>query len=222
MEYNILALGDCNTSGDIKFPNNSFPERFAKKIKFKIKNCGYTMSTSQEMIYFFDEYFHENINIILIQYGLVDSWKTFKYSPYISYYPDSTSKKFIRKVIKKYKKIARILNLNRFLGEKYTVEPKQYRANIEYVLKKSLSSIVFLIETVPNKELFRNEHILLYNNILEDLSKKYKNCYTIKLYDLFKDNFDSFYLDQTHINDKGYDIIAEKIYIKYIQIMDNS
>jgi len=27
--------------------------------------------------------------IILVQYGLVKSWKTFKYSPYIFYYPEN-------------------------------------------------------------------------------------------------------------------------------------
>jgi len=34
---NILALGDWNTLGDIHYENNSFPERFARKIVKKYK-----------------------------------------------------------------------------------------------------------------------------------------------------------------------------------------
>ena len=101
----ILALGDCNTLGIQHLKDNSYPERFANTIGQTINNCGFTMSTTNEMLHFFRDFKKEDTEIILIQYGLVDSWKTFKYAPYILYYPDNRWRKLLRKIVKKYKKI---------------------------------------------------------------------------------------------------------------------
>eukprot|EP00481_Brizalina_sp_1-RS-2013_P002882 TRINITY_DN7670_c0_g1_i1.p1 TRINITY_DN7670_c0_g1~~TRINITY_DN7670_c0_g1_i1.p1 ORF type:complete len:103 (+),score=8.74 TRINITY_DN7670_c0_g1_i1:102-410(+) len=100
----VLALGDCNTLGIDNLENNSYPERFAKKYNCDIINCGYTMTTTNEAKYFFDKYYNNYVDVVLIQYGVVDSWKTFKYSPYVLYYPDNILRKIARKIVKKYKK----------------------------------------------------------------------------------------------------------------------
>jgi len=211
MDYSILALGDCNTLGDVEFKNNSFVERFANRAELKVKNCGYTMSTTREMLRFYDEFYHEGLEIILVQYGLVDSWKTFKYAPYVLYYPDSFFRKIARKFTKKYKKIARACGLNKKFGEKAVVSLNEYRKNIESIIQKSKKQKLFLIDTVPNRQTFRNASIKKYNAILDELSLKYKNCYKISIYDLFEKNLDSYYLDDTHINDIGYKIIAQRL-----------
>ena len=215
MRYKILALGDCNTSGDIKFENNSFVERFAKLVNLEPKNCGYTMSTVKEMLYFYDEYYHNDLDVIFIQYGLVDSWKTFKYSPYVLYYPNNFFRKIARKVVKKYKKIARKLGLNELFGEKFVVSAQEYEKNIEQVVKSSKNKKIFLIDTIPNRQLFRNEYIEQYNNILSQIADRYDNCYKVDVYKIFDNKFDDFYLDDTHLNDDGYDILTEKIYEVY-------
>ncbi|TLP37798.1 SGNH/GDSL hydrolase family protein [Arcobacter arenosus] len=215
MSKKILALGDCNTEGDVHFRNNAFPERFAKQIDFECINCGYTMSTTKEMINFYNDNISEEIDVILIQYGLVDSWRTFKYSPYVLYYPDSFFRKLGRKIIKKYKKIARSLGLNTLFGSKFSVSPEEYKRNIEKIVNDSKDKLVFLIDTIPNKDLKRNIYIKQYNSILDEISTNNKNCHKVNLYDEFEKNLDNFYLDETHINDKGYDLIAKRLNEKY-------
>ncbi len=104
---NILALGDCNTLGVKYLKENAYPEMFAKALEKTVENCGFTMSTTHEMLYFFENFKEQEKEIVLIQYGLVDSWKTFKYAPYVLYYPDNKIRKIFRKIVKKYKKIAK-------------------------------------------------------------------------------------------------------------------
>ena len=144
MDYKVLALGDCNTLGDVEYKNNSFVERFGKLANMKVKNCGYTMSTTREMLHFFEKFYHKDLDTILIQYGLVDSWKTFIYSPYVLYYPDNFFRKIARKFTKKYKKIARKLNLNQKFGEKFVVSLDEYEKNIESIISKSQKQKIFI------------------------------------------------------------------------------
>jgi len=207
----ILALGDCNMSGDKLFHKNAYAERFADKIKKTLKNAGYTMSTTREMKYFFNDFFQEETEIILIQYGLVDSWKTFKYAPYVLYYPDSRIRKIYRKLVKKYKKTAKSLGLNRWLGEMNVVPLEEYAQNIRYVIEKADDKKIVLIETIPNKQKFRNSEIMHYNKVLHTIAKEYRNVEVLSLYDDFIDKMDEYYLDQTHMNEQAYRFVANKL-----------
>lgn len=206
----VLALGDCNILGDIYFKNNSYPERFAKSINANIKNCGYTMSTTREMQYFVKENI-QDADIVLIQYGLVDSWKTFKYSPYVLYYPDNIFRKYYRKLVKKYKKVCKAIGLNNLLGVENVVPDKQYKSNIDLLINSYPDKLFILIDTIPNKDISRNEEIVRYNKILEDISDRHKNVLYLKIYDVFLNSFDTYYLDKTHINDNGYKFILQRL-----------
>jgi len=214
---NILALGDCNTLGDEYYSNNSFPERFAKHINASVRNCGYTMSTTREMLYFANENI-ENADMVLIQYGLVDSWRTFKYAPYILYYPDSIKRKIARKIIKKYKKIARNLGLNEIFGSENVVPIEEYKRNLESIISQHQNKTIILIDTVPNKDLSRNDEILRYNSILDELNGKYTNLHHLKLYDLFIAQLNYYYSDNTHINNSGYELITKELVKLYGEI----
>lgn len=211
----ILALGDCNTAGDVFFKNNSYPERFANLTQKTCKNCGYTMSTTREMLHFYNEFFSADIEIIFIQYGLVDSWKTFKYAPYVLYYPDNFFRKISRKIAKKYKKITRYLKLDKLFGTNFVVPKEEYKKNIQSIIDNSQEQKIFLIDTVPNKDIKRNQYIKQYNEVLSTLAKANKNCFKVNLYDEFEKNFDKYYLDNTHINDEGYEYVVKKLYEIY-------
>lgn len=208
----ILSFGDCNTLGVGEFKKNSYPERFAQKIDKSIKNCGFTMSTTREMIYFFNEFKSDDTEIILIQYGLVDSWKTFKYAPYVLYYPDNKLRKIYRKIVKKYKKVTKKLGLYERFGSENTVPIDEYMKNIEYVISSSRNCRIYLIDTVPSRESFRNEEICRYNKVLDEIVKKYDNVFRIKIYDHFLQHLEDYYLDHIHINNLGYDYIANVMY----------
>lgn len=215
----ILALGDCNTLGAGELKNKSYPERFAAHINASLINCGYTMSTTREMQYFAKENI-QNADIVLIQYGLVDSWKTFKYAPYVLYYPDSTLRKYYRKLVKKYKKICKSVGLNTLLGVENVVPDKEYKNNIEHFIKKFPDKLFILISTIPNKALWRNGEILRYNQIIEDICTRNDNAHYLKIYDTFLNNFDYYYLDKTHINDEGYNFILSQLIELYNQVKE--
>lgn len=210
----ILALGDCNTLGVQHLVGDAYPERFAKALNKTVDNCGFTMSTTNEMLHFFQDFKDKETEIILIQYGLVDSWKTFQYAPYVLYYPDNKIRKIFRKIVKKYKKIAKGTGLNKLLGVSNVVELEMYKSNIESVIQKSKDCIVFLIDTIPNLDISRNHEIMRYNQILYQLSEKYPHVYYVEVYNDFL-NHPGYYLDNTHMNQAGYEIITKKILSVY-------
>lgn len=213
----ILSLGDCNMLGVGDLKHQSYPEIFGAKIDKNVQNCGYTMSSTREMIHFFHDFKDDATEIILIQYGLVDSWKTFKYAPYVLYYPDSKLRKFFRKIVKKYKKIAKSIGLNDWLGTQNVVPIDEYVANIEYVIQHSKHCKIFLIDTLPNLETYRNAEIMKYNSKMQEISDHHKNVYKVDVYYDFLGRND-LYLDTTHPNKIGIERIVENLLIAYKKI----
>ena len=205
----ILALGDCNTRGIEECYHNAYPELVAKELKADVVNLGHTMATTREGIKLFNEVKDQYFDIVLISFGLTDSWKTFKYAPYVLYYPDNIWRKFLRKMVKKFKKIGKKLNFIRLLGEESVVPEKEYIENIQYMVTHSKDSIVFILDTLPKKESYRNVSIKKYNTLLDSFSK-FNNVKRVKFYDYF-DAHREFFLDKTHLNIMGYKYISNKI-----------
>jgi len=206
----ILALGDCNTLGIQSLVGDAYPERFSIALNKTVSNCGFTMSTTNEMLYFFQDFKEKETEIILIQYGLVDSWRTFKYAPYVLYYPDSKTRKLSRKIVKKYKKIAKGIGLNTLLGVSNVVDIVDYRNNVKSVIEQSQDCTVILISTIPNLDTSRNSEIVRYNVVLAQLSEHYEHVCYVDVYEDFL-NHPDYYLDRTHMNDAGYTVMAQKI-----------
>ncbi|BCD67521.1 hypothetical protein NitYY0918_C0416 [Nitratiruptor sp. YY09-18] len=195
--------------GANSFKGQTYIDLIAQELQAEAINCGITMSTTREGLILFNKYKSIKPDFVIIAYGLVDSWKTFKYAPYVLYYPDNILRKIARKFVKKYKKIARKLGLNEILGQKYVVPPKEYKKNLQKIIEQAKE--VILIETPPHlSQLFRNRDIQLYNTILDELSQENDNCKVVKIYDDFEKN-KAFYLDNTHFNQDGYNYIAKKI-----------
>lgn len=206
----IVAVGDCNTLGADNLEKKSFPERFGILTGVQVLNVGHTMATTREGIHLLKNFLSEG-DWVFIQFGLVDSYKTFKYSPYVLYYPDNMLRKPLRSLVKKYKKTCKKIGLNVFFGEINVVAIEEYKENIRQMIEFSRPGIVVLLDTVPNKQLWRNPEIKRYNSILTILSEEYENCLKVDLYDDFEANFDTFYMDETHCNEAGYNRIAERI-----------
>ena len=205
----IMALGDCNIVGAKDYRGKNYVDIVAEKLGMEQKNYGITMSTTREGLILYREHSSPKPDVLLIAYGLVDSWKTFKYAPYVLYYPDNPLRKIARKIVKKYKKSARKLGLNELLGQKYVVPPKEYRSNIEKMVGGA--KCVLLIETPPHQtELFRNSDIQKYNAILADIAAKYPHVDVVQLYDVFSKH-PEYYFDEIHLNEAGYRFVANKI-----------
>lgn len=213
----ILALGDCNTRGIDECYQNAYPELIAKELKGDVINMGHTMATTREAIELFNQVKDQSFDLVLISFGLTDSWKTFKFAPYVLYYPDNFFRKILRKIVKKFKKIGKKLNFIKFLGEESVVPKKEYIDNIQFILENLKNSKVFILDTLPKEESYRNISIQEYNKLL-DLFNTFNNVERIKLYDYF-DLHRELFLDKTHLNQKGNQYICQRI-IKKLSTLD--
>lgn len=206
----IVAIGDCNTLGAGRCEKKGYPEKVAERLGVTVVNRGHTMATSREGLFFLKEEV-ASADCIFIQFGLVDSYKTFKYSPYILYYPDNFIRKNLRSLIKKYKKVCRNRGLNKKFGEMSVVSADEYEHNIRSMVELAAPRKVMLIDTVPNRQLERNGEIQRYNTILDTIADDYDFCIKVDLYADFIHCLDTLYADSTHCNNKGYELISDKI-----------
>ncbi len=216
----LTAMGDCNTLGAKLLEGNSYPERIANRLGAEVTNLGHTMATTREGLHLLRD-FSGQTDCLLIQFGLVDSYTTFKYSPYVLYYPDTVLRRPLRSLAKTLKKTCRRLGLSTLLGEKNVVSVEEYEMNIRQMVEMSHAKIIFLLETVPHKEAWRNINIRRYNGVLEKISREDNRCLKIELYDIFSSGFASYYQDSTHCSDAGYDCIAD-IVCRKIQLLASS
>ncbi len=205
----ILGLGDCNMLGADKFDSKSYIGLVEKTSNKKVINCAHTMTTSREGLLYFRDNYEKNFELVVVAYGLVDAWKTFKYAPYVLYYPDNFFRKFGRKIVKKYKKISKRFGLNELLGTKNVVSLDEYKKNIEFIVKNSRR--VLLIETAPRLDFLElNRDIKKYNSILSDIALEYKHVEIVEIYKDFEAN-KALYFDSVHFNESGHLLVAKKI-----------
>jgi lysophospholipase L1-like esterase len=208
---NLLAVGDCITLGIQDCLGNSYPEKLGTRMGCPVTNRGFTMSTSREGKNLLEDSLGQEHDCVILQFGVADSHMTFRYAPYVLYYPDSSSRKFLRNIVKKYKKLAKGYGLNQRFGEARVVSEHEYRANFQHMIRYCGHRQVILPETIPHQETFRNPAIRRYNEILADLARQHDKCTYVEVYDDLVDDMGSLYLDKGHPNDQGYDLIVRNI-----------
>lgn len=210
MIKNLLAVGDCITSGVNRCRGNSYPELLGNRLGCMVTNRGFTMSTSREGGHLLNSSLKDDHDSVIIQFGVADAHLTFKYAPYILYYPDNPFRKTIRNIVKKYKKIAKGYGLNKRFGA-YVVSESEYRANYLEMIRTCGDRLIILPESIPQHESFGNPAIIQYNRTIEHVASAQRNCIFIRLFDDFLANQTEYYLDRGHPNERGYDHIASKI-----------
>ena len=208
----ILFLGDCNTLGTPEIEGMAYPEQLKKYLNIEVINCGHTMATTREGVEYFKEKFNTDIDLICIQYGLVDSWLTFKHAPYVLYYPDSKWRKIGRKITKKFKKLCKKFGLNKSIGTKNVVPFEEYLKNILWMKERIHNIPIILIDTVPNKDTTRNIEIKRYNQGLRDLSSQHTGIFKLDIYNDFAKDQKEHYIDPTHISPAGHKFVANKLF----------
>lgn len=206
----ILSIGDCNTLGVGDCEYDAYPERLGRLLDLPVTNCGVTMATTREGRRIWEDHEDEPIDVVTIQFGLVDSWKTIRHAPYVLYYPDNPLRKLGRKLAKKYKKLSRRLGLRRLLGEDNLVSLEEYTRNIEAIVS-AVRVPCILIDTLPNHQVERNPEIERYNAALDRICAGRPHCARLRVYDYFLDHMDTHYVDETHINARGHQKIAEDL-----------
>lgn len=210
----ILAVGDCNTLGVGPCRGDSCPERVARQLGMPVTNRGYTMSTSREGRYLLSDALADEHRLVIIQFGLVDAYRTLGCAPYVLYYPDNFVRKQARSILKKIKKISRKSGLNRLLGEQPVVPMAEYQANISWMVERCAGRRVILPETIPHHDSSRNDLIKQYNRALATIASHFPMCHLVETYADFSANQHIFYADATHANALGYELIAAKIVAK--------
>jgi len=208
----IVAYGDCNTLGFADCERQAWPEHIARELGAQVTNLGHTMSTTRELLQYARDYPPSDYDLALIQYGLVDSWLTFRHSPYVLYYPTNPWRKFLRKLVKKIKKYARVLRIHDLLGWQNVVPIDEYERNIEAVIRSAPATRFVLLGTAPNHDRPRNPRIEAYNATLARIAARHRNALFIDPYPDILPRLDTLYFpDGTHLNAEGQQLVARRI-----------
>lgn len=210
--HKCIVYGDCNTEGIRDFAGRVWAQRVADALDMPLANCGHTMSTTRELRYYALDYPPSQYRVAMIQYGLVDSWLTFRGAPYVLYYPDSPKRRLARKWVKKLKKWARRFHLQERLGAVEQVPLDEYLLNIRAVVKSAPMTLFVLVGTAPNQDEPRNPRIQCYNRALKNLAGQCDNTLYVDAYDdIWSQRDTALMRDGTHLTDEGHAILAEKV-----------
>jgi len=207
-----VAFGDCNTEGFRTLDGPVWAQLVAGAMDMGLENCGHTMSTTRELLEYANEFPPSAYAFVFIQYGLVDSWLTFRGAPYVLYYPDNPRRKLARKLVKKLKKWARHLQLQKKLGAVEVVPLDEYISNIRAVVSSAPGSQFVLVATAPNRDTSRNPGILQYNEALSALACEEQNAIYADAWDELWSNAEACLMDDgTHLTSRGHRIIADRV-----------
>jgi lysophospholipase L1-like esterase len=208
----LVAYGDCNTAGVAECRGRAYPELVGEALGCRVENLGHTMSTTRELLQYARTHPPADFDLVLIQYGLVDSWLTFRRAPYVLYYPDNPRRRLLRKLVKKLKKIGRALNLKQVLGPAHVVPPDEYRRNLAEVIGLAEGRTVVLVGTPPNLDEPRNPHIRAFNQILQRLAAEHPGVLFVDPYPhIDVRRHEAFDADGTHLNAAGQRVVADLI-----------
>ena len=207
-----IAFGDCNTEGVKGYHEPVWPERVAEHFAMALTNCGHTMSTTRELLRYAAAFPPGSYQLAFVQYGLVDSWLTFRGAPYVLYYPDSPRRKLARKLVKKLKKWARRFHLQERWGEVEQVPLDEYLGNIERVVRSAPDTRFVLVATPPNLDEPRNPRIERYNRGLQQMAAREPNAVLADAFQqLWQHRATVLMSDGTHLTADGHRIVADAV-----------
>lgn len=207
-----IAYGDCNTQGVKGYHEPVWPEMIAGHLDLALTNCGHTMSTTRELLQYAEAFPPRGYQLAFIQYGLVDSWLTFRGAPYVLYYPDNPRRKLARKLVKKLKKWARRFNLQDRLGAVEQVPLEEYLGNIEQVVRSAPETLFVLVATPPNLDEPRNPRIERYNAGLCEVAEQQSNAVLADAYQqLWQQKPNTLMDDGTHLSVEGHRLVADAV-----------
>ncbi|MEQ9546777.1 MAG: GDSL-type esterase/lipase family protein [Marinobacter sp.] len=207
-----IAYGDCNTEGVQGYHEPVWPELVADHLGLRLENYGHTMSTTRELVRYARAFPPERYQVAFIQYGLVDSWLTFRGAPYVLYYPDNPLRKFARKLVKKIKKLGRRFRLLDRFGAVEQVPLPEYLANIEGIVRSAPATQFVLVATPPNRDEPRNPRIEAYNRGLQQICERESNAVLADAYDAICEHQDECLMsDGTHLTSVGHELVADRV-----------
>ncbi len=217
----VLAVGDCNTWGIIDPPiGNTILDKFCRQLEsddydVASQNLGYGMATTREGVQLMRRE-AKLADVVLINFGLVDTWVTSIPKIYIPYYPDNFLRKRLRKLLKFVKRRLRSPWLRRFVPTGHVVPIDEYTQNFREMIAiaraNNPQAIVLLWGSPPvQDDVARNANLKQYNQQLEQLATETNSLYisTATLIDKLPN--EAAYLDAVHLNEEATEVIAAQL-----------
>lgn len=219
MTTRLLAFGDCNTLGSEQLPpGECVPAKLADRLRAAggevvLDNQGGTMNCSREGVARVRRV-SEAADVVLLNYGLVDSWVTSVPWLHVAYFPDNPLRKQARKLLKSVKRRLRSPAVRRVVGEGVVVRPQEFAANVRRVVDavraKSPGCRVVLWGTVPVRgDADRNASIAGYDAVLRDVAAEKGYLWFDTRAFLANLPEETVYLDNVHLNPEGASRVAD-------------
>lgn len=180
---NLVAIGDCNTSGQRPYVN--VPQELANLLEAEgiicaMHNLGAAMNTSREGIAKAEDH-TQPADMLLLNFGLVDAWITTVPVFYVSYYPDSQLKRRTRKLLKSLKKRLRHPLLKHLVPTGPVVREREFEQNIERIIaafrKQNPNLKLLLWGAAPTDDAHRNLVLERYNVLLSKIAARNNGAY---------------------------------------------
>jgi len=221
----VLAVGDCNTWGITDPPiGNTILDKFCRHLEAEgcstsSQNLGYGMATSREGVQLV-RHKAQPADVVLINFGLVDTWVTSIPKVYIPYYPDNFLRKRLRKLLKFVKRRLRSPWLRRFVSTGHVVPIDEYARNvcemISLVRVKNSSATILLWGSPPvQNDPARNANLESYNKRLERIAYETNSLFLSTANLVNKISSEAAYLDAVHLNEAATDAIAAQLAVVY-------
>ena len=220
-----LAVGDCNTWGIIDPPiGNTILDKFCQQLECDgydtaRQNLGFGMGTTREGVQLMRRD-AKAADVVLINFGLVDTWVTSIPRIYIRYYPDSFVRKRSRKLLKFIKRRLRSPLVRRFVPIGPVVPEEEYRQNVcemvSIARENNPQSTVLLWGSPPvQHDQARNANLKRYNRLLHEVAARTNSLYVDTTRIVGRLPADSAYLDDVHLNEAATEAIADQLAVAY-------
>jgi len=221
----VLAVGDCNTCGITVPPaGNTILDKFCRQLEYHglsttRQNLGYGMATTREGV----ERMRrdaEPADIVLINFGLVDTWITTIPTFYVPYYPETLLRKRLRKLLKFVKRRLRSPWLSPVVPTGHVVAIDEYTENLSKMIaiaqaKNPLVHILLWGSPPVRHDSIRNENLSRYNRRLEDLAMENHASYVSTAPLVGSLNAQQAYVDDVHLSEASTTAIANELALVY-------
>ncbi len=217
----VMAVGDCNTWGIAEPPvGNTILDKFCRQLDLyglatASQNLGCGMATSREGITRM-QLDAEPADVVLLNFGLVDTWMTTIPRIYILYYPDNFLRKRLRKLLKFVKRRLRNPRLRSFVPVGPVVTLDEYAENFRTMIAlsraKNPHATVLLWGSPPVQgDPARNANLQRYNQCLQSVARETGSAYVDTDILINQLPADSAYLDAVHLSETATQAIAEQL-----------
>jgi lysophospholipase L1-like esterase len=216
-----LAVGDCNTWGIIDPPiGNTILDKFCHHLHQQgtlttSQNLGFGMGTTREGLELVRRQ-AQAADILLLNFGLVDTWITSIPKIYIRYFPDNPVQKRLRKLLKFVKRHLRSPRLRRLVPTGPVVPAEEYAQNIRAIIRlvraTRPNATVLLWGSPPvQNHPERNANLKQYNLILQAIAADLGAAYLDTAPLIQRLPAESAYLDNVHLNEAATEAIAAQL-----------